>query len=307
MNEGYKLQAGDGDTVSLKDESCRAHAVFPVDEPVKQLAQFAFDWAQTLCGTSSCADYHRGWGVMRAWTADGGLPAGIADFLPAMTARARNGRIRVLLSGAADSGLASAMLACLRPAGIEPSFVLSDCCQTPLMQNMLFAQHARFALQTHHGRVEELTVAPVDVVLSHSFLGFIAPEKRAMTVAAWARNLRQGGAVLYSGPILGEGMVRPSTSTPEYLAAVAAKVVDNVRAAGGTDAEALAKAAVDFWAWRVPYTQPSEAEVLDLFAGAGLIPVDRRTQPHRKFNTVETTGREANDYRIRLNLVAERP
>jgi len=281
-------------------------ATVSVDEPLEMLARFAFDWADTLCRSTACANYHRGWSVVRAWTAGAGLPAGIIDFLPAMMRRARDGRIRVLLSGAADTGLAAALLACLRPVGIEPSIVLVDRCQTPLMQNNLFARHAGFPLETIEGLVADLTIAPVDVVLSHSFLGFVAPGERARTVAAWARNLRPGGAVLYSSPMIPNGEFRPSVSSPENLQEVTAEVIERVRAAGRADAEALARAAVGFWAWPVPHAQPCEDEVQDLFAGAGLVTVERHTRPFRKFDTVDATGREAADYRLRLNLVAER-
>lgn len=277
-----------------------------VDEPLEVLARFTFDWAERLCGAAGCAEYHRGWSTVRAWAAGSGLPDGVEDFLPAMTRVARDGRIRVMLSGAADTGLAAALLASLRPSGIEPSIVLVDLCQTPLIQNTLFARHAGFEIETVQGAVSDVTVAPVDAVLSHSFLGFVAPDQRAVTVTSWVRNLRRGGVVLYSSPLIRDGAFRPSTSSAEYLDTVRAEVERRARAAGHGDAEAMARAAAQFWAWPVPHRQPPEDEVLGLFGAAGLVIAERHLRPFRKFAAVDATGREAKDYRQRLNIVAER-
>lgn len=277
------------------------------DEPLEMLARFTFDWAESLCGATGCADYHRGWSLIRAWTAGAGLPDGIDDFLPTMLRLAQNGQIRVLLSGAADTGLAAALLACLRPAGIEPSIVLVDRCQTPLFQNTLFARHAGFEIETIQAQVSHVTVAPVDLVLSHSFLGFVSPDQRAATVASWTRNLRSGGAVLYSSPLIQEGAFQPSRSSAEYLQLVSAEVMSRASAAGYGDAEEMARAAEQFWAQPVPHRQPPENEVRSLLDAAGLVITERHIRPFKKFSTVKANGREGKDYRDRLNLVAKRP
>lgn len=276
-------------------------------EPLDLLARFAFDWADTLCSGTGCADYHRGWTVIRAYSAKGGGPARISDFLPALQSVAQDGSVRILLSGSADTGLAAALLECLRPVGIEPRFVLADICQTPIAQNRLFAQHAAFELETHLGPVADLTVAPVDAVVSHSFLGFVDPQDRPATVRAWARNLRPGGVVLYSAPLVESESALPFLSTPEDIALAGRHVTETLRAAGRADAEAMGQAAAAFWAHRVPWRQPTEPEVVALLGDAGLILRDRQLAAFRKFKSTESFGREARSYHLRLSLVAERP
>jgi SAM-dependent methyltransferase len=292
---------------SLHPRDFPAGASTPVTgEPLPQLARFALDWAGTLCAETGCADYHRGWSAIRAHASNGGRPSRIEDFLPALRSVARDGGVRILISGSADTGLAAALLDCLRPAGIEPRIVISDVCRTPLAQNELFARHARFALETRLGPVADLDVSPVDAVVSHSFLGFVDPRDRAATVRAWARNLRPGGVLLYSAPVVDGESDRRAVSTPEEIEIAARRVAEGARVAGEGDPEAMGRAAAAFWAHQVPHRQPTETEITALFQESGLAVRERRLCTFRKFGLTEAFGREARDYRLRLNLVAER-
>jgi hypothetical protein len=257
-------------------------AVFPVDEPLAELAGFAFDWAHCLCDPKAgCFHYHRAWSIVRHIEVGGALPSGEAFFGRALRGLARDGRIRVLLSGAADTGLAAMVLKTLRPHGIEPEMVLVDRCLTTLEQNRLFARHAGFRLQTIQMDAAVLDVPAVDAIVVHSFLGFFAPESRQPVVDMWARNLARHGRVLISNRLsTGEGTPRPAAD-PAALARRKAMVAANATALGYSPARAAKIAAAAEALWQVRHGNPQlgEAEMMGLLDRAGLAVVEMQKDP----------------------------
>jgi hypothetical protein len=260
-------------------------APLPVDEPLAELAGFAFDWAHCLCDPrAGCFHYHRAWSIVRLIEAGGALPSGEAFFGKELRGLARDGRIRVLLSGAADTGLAAMVLKGLRPHGIEPEMVLVDRCLTTLEQNRLFARHAGFRLQTIQMDAAALEVAPADAIIVHSFLGFFSPESRQAVVDMWARNLAPHGRVLISNRLsAGDGTPRPDAD-PAALARRKAMVAANATALGYSPVRAakIAEAAVALWQVRHGNPQLGEAEMMGLLDRAGLAVMDMQKDPSGK-------------------------
>jgi hypothetical protein len=244
-----------------------------IDEPLEALSGFAFDWAHCLCDPSQgCSPYHKAWSIVRFIEADGALPAGLTFFTEQLAPLARDGRIRVLLSGAADTGLAALVLRALRPNGIEPEIIMVDRCLTTLEQNRLFARHAGFSLEAIHQSATELETQPVDAIIVHSFLGFFAPEDRQSVVDMWARNLAPHGRVLMSNRLSsGQPKVKP-VPEPAALAKRVADFGEKMRNMGfsATRAEALSTAAEQLWCIRIGNPQLGEAELKRLLENAGL-------------------------------------
>lgn len=242
-------------------------------EPLNALADFAFDWAETLCDPEiGCTRYHKAWSMVRLIEADAALPAGFDFFQRELSALASDGRIRILLSGAADTGLAAMVLSALRPLGIEPEITLVDRCRTTLEQNRLFAEYAGFSLTTLHQDAADVTIDPVDAVIVHSFLGFFAPEARQGVVNMWARNLAPAGRVLMSNRLtVGPVGVRPQPS-PEDLAQRAAEFAKKLKQkdVGPVRAAAMTEAALELWRKGVGTPQLGEQELTDLLTAAGL-------------------------------------
>ncbi|MER9319215.1 class I SAM-dependent methyltransferase [Mesorhizobium sp. M0659] len=175
------------------------------DEPLTQLARFSFDWAEVLCDPShGCMPYHRTWSMIRLLESKGAKPAGGGFFGRELAAVAQEGRCRILLSGAADTGLAAMVLGQTRPVGIEPEFVLIDRCETTVEQNRLFARSAGFALETHRADIRGCDCAPVQAVVAHSALNFFDRSARQQVVDSWARSLKPGGRLLLSQRLLSE-------------------------------------------------------------------------------------------------------
>lgn len=247
------------------------------EEPLAELAGFAFDWAHCLCDPQAgCLAYHRAWSMVRHVDTGGALPAGEAFFGRALRGLARDGHIRVLLSGAADTGLAAMVLKTLRPHDIEPEIVLVDRCLTTLEQNRLFARHAGFRLQTVQMDAAALDVPPVDAILVHSFLGFFAREERQAVVDMWARNLAPHGQVLISSRLSeGEGTLRPAWD-PDALARRKTVISAKALELGYSPAysAAIADAGEALWKLNKSSPQLGEGELLILIEKAGLAVVE---------------------------------
>lgn len=240
------------------------------DEPLAELTDFSFNWAHCLCDPHmGCFEYHRGWSIVRHIEANGALPSGQAFFSKALRDLAYNVCIRVLLSGASDTGLVAMVLQGLRPPGIEPEMVLVDRCLTTIEQNHLFARHAGFSLQVFQMDAAALDVPPVDAIIVHSFLGFIALEPRQPVVDISARNLSTRGRVLISNRLsVDKGTPRPAADPAALTcgkAGIAAKALSKGYSPSG--ASAIADAAEALWDGN---PQLGETELLGSLERSGL-------------------------------------
>lgn len=250
--------------MTLTDQS----ATVAPSEPLEGLARFAFEAAPRLCDPAhGCAPYHRAWSMIRLLMKGGALPAGEEFFAPRLVAAARGGVCRVLLSGAADTGLAALVLRALGAAGVRPQIVLADRCATTLEQNRRFAAQIGARFEVHHGDLAGLDCAPVDAVVMHSILHFIPPEARASVVASWARVLRPGGELMGFQRLSGAARSRD----PAGIATSAAGLEAAALAYGFDPAEAaqIRLAGAAFWAARLTHA-PSDPEAFrGLLARAG--------------------------------------
>ena len=271
-----------------------------VQEPLAELAAFAFDWAHCLCDPQAgCKNYHRAWGIVRLIEGQGALPAGGAFFERALLSLALDGRIRILLSGAADTGLAALVVQALRQHDVEPQIVLVDRCATTLEQNRLFARHAKFDLQTYQMDARDLNIPPVDAILVHSFLGFFAPDARQAVVNMWARNLAPTGRILMSNRLSRDAAKLRPLPDAQALATRTESFLTKALSLGYTAAraKAMADAAQTLWQSRTNYPQLEENELLGLLDKAGLAVVHMERDPSGKsaspvFLAANGTGRD---------------
>lgn len=137
--------------------------------------------------------------MLRLHEAGGALPYGL-DFvrreIAACAAAAGNRPLRVMLSGAADTGQAAMVLSALVAGEIAAELVVVDICRTPLGQHALFLEGTGQPFTLIHADAVTVETAPVDVILAHSFLSFVAPGRREALVANWARLLTPVGRIL---------------------------------------------------------------------------------------------------------------
>jgi SAM-dependent methyltransferase len=249
------------------DETSQA-ATPAIDEPLERLARFAFDWADTLCDPDhGCGPYHRAWSMIRLLTKNSALPAGGAFIADGLQRAASGGRCRVLLAGAADTGLVALVLNAFRAREIEPEIVLADRCATTIEQNRLFARHLGMRFELHRCDISALTCRPVDAVVMHSFLNFLPVPARQAMIDALARALRPGG-LLIAHQRLDLGRRKHD---PQPIKENRALLESAARARGYPDplARAIGAAGADFWSNTFAHAPAPEAEFLVLLANAG--------------------------------------
>jgi SAM-dependent methyltransferase len=168
-------------------------------EPLDRLARLAWDWAPALCRPEhGCVDYHRSWSLVRLIELGGALPAGRDFFQRELGALVRAGARRVLVSGGADTGVTSLVVAAFRAMGGQPELVFVDRCETPCVQNLLLARELGLSAEVRPMDAAAIDCAPVDAVVAHSFLHLVPGPDRPGVLQAWARALKEGGRLLMS-------------------------------------------------------------------------------------------------------------
>jgi SAM-dependent methyltransferase len=222
-------------------------------EPLRELARFAFDFAPHFCDPAhGCTAYHRGWSTVRLYESDGALPAGFAFFrqeLLDLAGLRGTGRLRVMLSGAADTGQAALVLKALRPEGIEPEFVIVDRCRTTLEQHRLFFGLMGVTAEYVQADAVSVSVMPVDAILSHSFIGFIPESQRGALFANWNRLLAPGGRVLLSERFWPAGVEQRRPIDPAERAMRRDRLVARLEAegAGAREIDEVVSASERLW------------------------------------------------------------
>lgn len=208
-------------------------------EPLAELARLAYDFAPFLCEPAhGCQSYHRAWSLVRHYEADGALPLGLAFFRRELGLLAQSlgtSHLRLLISGAADTGVAAMLVQALQPLGIEPELVVVDRCNTTLMQQRIYLTLARVSAEFIHGDAVSADTAPVDAVISHSFIPFVPPERRPALFANWARLLRPEGRVLLSERMASESGMTTAWPDPTERQHRRAELAQKLVAEGLTD------------------------------------------------------------------------
>ena len=245
----------------------------PLREPLEKLARFAFDWSEDLCDPAhGCASYHKMWSLVRHLEANGDLPSGEDFFDREVPKVARGGRAKVLLSGAADTGLMTLAANALMKASLTPEIIMVDRCATPLEQAKLFAKSNGISLTTYQGTLDQIEALDVDAVLAHSFITFIPKADRPTLFKAWHRALRPGGRVILSQRLTPDGETYVRQRPPAQIAERRVRLAETVRNGMpvNADVETLLDAAEALWTSPLGGNSVSPAEIQTLCKGCGL-------------------------------------
>jgi hypothetical protein len=146
-------------------------------EDIPRLAAEAFGLAGELCG--ACRDFHALWPYIRLSRASGAAEGSRAVIEPLLTTHFRQGRRRVLIGGAADTGLLAFVARVGADHGISIKVV--DRCDTPLELCRRFARRWSLAIETEQRDLAEFDGnGRFDLIFVHSLLQFIAAARRPM-------------------------------------------------------------------------------------------------------------------------------
>ena len=174
-----------------------------LDEPLALSAPIARRLAPSLCRRDpatgdSCAWNHGLWQILRLL----GLvvtPVHHAEFFrDALFALTDPGRpIRILVSGSADYAMLAQVLCAARAQREALQVTVLDVCETPLMLNRWYAEHASCPVQTACSDILDYEPAEqFDAVCTHSFLAMFPHERRPDLLAKWSELLRPGGVAI---------------------------------------------------------------------------------------------------------------
>jgi len=136
---------------------------------------------------------------------------------------AAGNRLRVLISGAADHGIAEVVLSALGPRSQLAQITVIDRCETPLRINQWYATRVAHVLETHCCDI--LAFDPetrFDVICSHGFIDQLAPDKWPLVLTQWHRLLRPGGIAIAINRLAAPDRVNATVQTPDLPAMIAA-------------------------------------------------------------------------------------
>lgn len=189
-------------------------------EPLDKIAQFAFDWAELLCDPShECMPYHRSWAMLRLIEMGGALPAGEEFFRRGINNAAQNGKVHVLISGGADSGVMALAVESALREGIDIRVTAVDRCRTSLEQMRLYGATNGIKTDIIQCSLEQIPAnLNVDAILGHTVLPFIPINLRPKVFKSWFETLRPGGYILLSQRLsLVEGNFVSSVSDEDII------------------------------------------------------------------------------------------
>jgi hypothetical protein len=205
-----------------------------------------------------------------------GLAAEPADqrafLFPALADAVRRVGPRVLVSGSVDEAMAELVVAAAAEAGRSADITVLDRCGTPLAVNDAFAAEAGAAVATIRSDIVAFrAAAPFDVIVTHSFLGSIAPPRRDELAANWFTLLRPGGCAITVARLRPAGEARAfSAQAGERLAAEVLRRAGDCAADIGIPPDELAAAARRYAGERrASYPVRDLDEIVGLLADAG--------------------------------------
>lgn len=186
---------------------------------------------------------------MRLLALHAALPGASQFFIDQIADRLSQGAKRILVSGTADTGLLEIIVQAMAQAGRSAEVVIADRCKTPLEQCRQYAQRLGLPVELHRTDIRSLQVAPVDIVIAHSFLLFFPEPDRQQVIETWARLTRPGATVLLFNPLSPDEHSHPMrldrSGIPQRATTLAAAALDL-----GWDAsqrEEIQAAASQFW------------------------------------------------------------
>ncbi len=168
--------------------------MLPVDgERLSDLAAQAYQLSDQLCGT--CRNLHALWPYMRLLRSSTGVEHQGSNLENALRLLIAGGRRKILIAGAADTGLLALVLRAAANNNVD--IAVLDICETPLELCRRVAREWALPIDTVRVDLRELNVAQqFELVLVHGTLHFIAAADRRDVLNRIRRALRPEGCLV---------------------------------------------------------------------------------------------------------------
>ena len=152
------------------------------------MAAEAYALADQYC--DRCRNFHALWPYLRIARMVGAAESGAAKIGETLAAQISSGARRILIAGAADTGLLATVARVARGRAIEITIV--DRCRTPLELCQRFAARWSLLVKTQIADLTTLDVRDFDLIYANSVLQFIPLAQCVDTLARMRRALRPG-------------------------------------------------------------------------------------------------------------------
>jgi hypothetical protein len=233
MSEASEADAGTALAGHLRDA---------LAEDLAGNARLAGVLARTLCraapGRDACDWYHGFYPLLRCVGAAATPERHARFYAQTLATLARRGGFdRVLIPGAADSGMLRTVLSVYRAAGACAAIRVLDRCETPLVLCRRFAERCGTSIETQTCDLLESSFRAdlhpaFDIACTHSLFALFPPAQRHAGIAACRALLRPGGKLVSTARIEANASEAGTRFTPSAARAFAARIRD---AAAGYD------------------------------------------------------------------------
>jgi hypothetical protein len=185
--------------------------------------------------------------------------------------------------------------------------VIVDRCRTTLEQQGLFLRLRGVTAEYHQADAVEVSVAPVDAIIAHSFIGFIPEARRQALFANWNRNLAPGGRVLLSERFLQPGVAPRIPISPDERKARLARVLAALESEGTTGRELQKIVEAVEGLWDQSGARPKmPADMFPVHLAAAGLKVLRETADYGQENLSPIATKDAPELHPRIEAVLVR-
>jgi len=187
---------------------------------LEEEARQAFALSQIYC--ADCADYHLTRALIKASGQTLGPERDRAVLDPLLQRLASPGA-RVLIAGAADTGLLSVVLGALQTH--EPAITVADRCRTPLRLCALFAASRDVTISTCEADLSASHLGQFDLIIGHVVMNFVAVERRTAFLAHLGAMIAPEGRFVLAANLSVSGRKGPRIKAEAVLAGLAERHV----------------------------------------------------------------------------------
>jgi 2-polyprenyl-3-methyl-5-hydroxy-6-metoxy-1,4-benzoquinol methylase len=233
------------------------------------------EWAKTHKGdlqVESCDWYHGTWQYLRLLNMVA-TPPWYTFYNEKLSAILRQKpEANILISAAADFGMAATLIDAIETAGTKPTVALYDICNTPLLATQWYAQRKGIKIECVRDNIITSPSMPLhsyDLIVTDEFLTVLKAEYKPSILKRWKELLKPGGQVVTTAMI---GVPTTPEQREHYASKARGLLAENAASFRGMEIS-TAELTDRFQFFADVHTRHmlvDENEIRGLFAGEGL-------------------------------------